>query len=350
VILKGIERTVKRGAFAVASALAGGAAGGRPDWRSRTHRVLLLRYDRIGDMLIATPIIRAIASSYPSIELDVLASPSNHAVLLGNPNVRRVHVFDRRSAASFVNTVQTLRAERYDAVISGMLKPSATSTGLMLGAGARYRIGIAKPADAHAYNIPVTPAPSGQSFARQLGETLRVFGVDPDTTDWHYDLFLTDAERGDAEARWGQHPGTPRVLVNVSAFTPDRRWPGDRYVALIRRVKEKLPDASILVVGDPRDWSAAGAVAAASGVTGVDVSPIRNAFAFVAASDLLITPDTSLAHAASAEGIPGLVLFRSGAEMFAPPGNLVRVVSRGALHELMVDEVMPSLDQLLARW
>lgn len=349
--LKGLERAVKRGAFAIASAFSGDAPGPRPDWRSRSHRVLFLRYDRIGDMLIATPILRAIATAHPTIQLDVLASPSNHTVLQGNPHVRRVHVFDKRRPSTFARTARALHGCRYDAVISGMLKPSATTAALMMSSRAPYRIGIARETDAHTFNVPVRPAPPGRAFARQLGEILRVFDVDPDTAYWHYDLFLTGGEQARAETLWREYPGTPRILVNVSAFTGDRRWPVDRYAAVIRHVQQRLPHARILVTGDPRNWSDAGAAAAAASVVGVDVSPIRDAFAFVAAADMLITPDTSLAHAAAAEGIPAIILFRSGAEMFAPPGdNHACIFSRGSLQDLPVDDVIPAVDRMLARW
>jgi ADP-heptose:LPS heptosyltransferase len=348
--LKGLERSVKRGVFTLAAALSRDTAVVDPYWLSRVRRVLLLRYDRIGDMLIATGLIRAITASNPSMDLDVLASPSNRAVLDGNPHVRRVHVFDRRSAGSFVRTVRVLRAERYDAVIGGMLKPSATTSALMLGSGAPYRVGIADPANAFAYNIPIAPIAPDQPFARQIGEVLRAFGGDPAAATWHYDLYLRDEERAHGEGLWNRHEGSPRVLVNVSAFTEDRRWPAERYVAVIRHVRERRPDARVLVTGDPRDWATAAGVAGAAGVEAVNVSPIRNAFAFVAAADMLITPDTSLAHAASAEGIPSVILYRFGSIVFAPPGdNNALVSSRGVLSDLPVDEVIPAVDRILAR-
>jgi ADP-heptose:LPS heptosyltransferase len=348
---KGLERIVKRGAFGIAGALARGNNPSVPDWSSGVHRILFLRYDRIGDMLMLTPLIRAIATAYPSIEIDVVASPSNHPVLAGNPNVRRVHVFDRRSLTSYARTVRALRALRYDAVVSGMLKASATTSALMIGSGSPLRIGIADEKSAFAYSVPVPPASPGSQFARQLGEILRVFGVDPDSVPWHYDLFLSEGERSQGEALWGPHSGMPRVLVNVSAFTEDRRWQPERYVAVIRHIRLRRPDAALVVTGDPRDWAAAEGVAAAAGAAATNVSPIRNAFAFVAAADLLVTPDTSLAHAASAEGIPAVIMFRSGAGFYAPPGgNNACVMSTGTLAELPVEAVTREIDRMLARF
>ena len=150
----------------------------------RPHRVLYLRYDRIGDMIMATPLIRAIARGHPTIELDVLASPSNAVVLAGNPHVRRVMTFDRRRLQSFVRTARALRRQRYYAVIDGMvLQPSLTMLVLMLATGARYRIGIGGRANDFIYTIPVRGAPPDAHQILQSAATATPFGVEVQRTD-----------------------------------------------------------------------------------------------------------------------------------------------------------------------
>ena len=59
-------------------------------------RVLFLRHDRAGDMILSTGVMRAIARSHPTITLDVLASPANAALLDGADYVGDVIVFDKR--------------------------------------------------------------------------------------------------------------------------------------------------------------------------------------------------------------------------------------------------------------
>ena len=61
---------------AIARRMGQATRGERPDWRARPHRVLFLRHDRIGDMILSTGILRVIATSHPTIRLDVLASPT----------------------------------------------------------------------------------------------------------------------------------------------------------------------------------------------------------------------------------------------------------------------------------
>src|ERR1043166_2050768 len=110
----------------------------RPQWATGRHRVLFLRHDRAGDMILSTGVIRAIARSHPTITLDVLASPANAAVLEGADYVAQVIVFDRRRLTSYASTIRRLRRARYDAVIDCMVtSPSLTTLLLMLASGAR---------------------------------------------------------------------------------------------------------------------------------------------------------------------------------------------------------------------
>src|SRR6476619_7029258 len=113
----------------------------KPDWAARPHRVLYLRYDKVGDMIISTSLIDAIAQSHPTITLDVLASPANAPVLEGNPNVASIIVWDKARPGSYSRLFRELRQARYDAVIDCMiLSPSTTTLLLMLASGARHRI------------------------------------------------------------------------------------------------------------------------------------------------------------------------------------------------------------------
>jgi len=349
-LLKQLERALKRAVFRL---VASGFPARRlppPDWSSRRWRVLYLRHDRIGDMIVATGVFRAIAQSHGTIELDVLASPGNAAVLEGNPHVKRVLLIERKRLASFIVALRALRRGRYDVVIDGMVAaPSASTMLLLLATRAPYRIGTAGRANESVYSLPVPAAGPNASFLEELAQAAVPFGVSLRETDWHADLAVRDDERARAEARWARAPGAPRLLLNVSAVAADRRWPFDRYEALARELRRREPGARLVVTCDPRDYSAAQAVAVAGSAEAVNVSPVREAFALVGAADALVTPDTSLSHAAAALGTPALVMFRGDWLKHMPAGGtLVKVISPGStLDALGVEGVTAALEPLL---
>jgi ADP-heptose:LPS heptosyltransferase len=65
----------------------------RPSERPR--RIVLVQLDHLGDAVLSTPLIAELRAAYPDATIDVLASPSNHEVFEGDPNVNRVHVAER---------------------------------------------------------------------------------------------------------------------------------------------------------------------------------------------------------------------------------------------------------------
>ncbi len=349
-VLKRLERVGQSLTLgAVARLLPPAERGVVPDWGARPHRVLYLRYDRIGDMIMATGLIRNIATSHPTIELDVLASPGNASVLDGNPYVRRVLRFDRRRTATFPAVLRELRAGGYDAVVDGMvLTPSVTMMLLMLATGARWRIGIGGRRNDFAYTLPVPAAPPGVHAIEQAAQTAIPFGIDPATADWRTELFLRDAERARAEAWWGPRDARPRFLVNVSAVTADRQWPADRFAAVLRHVQQ-VAAVRALVISAPSDNDVAARIAAEGGAEFVSEARIRDAFALVATADAVFTPDTSIAHAAAATGTPVAVMLRGGWTIHAPyQARDIRIESEGrTVGDLPVERVLPAVERLL---
>jgi len=284
-----------------------------PDWASRPHRVLFLRHDRIGDMIVSTAVMRAIAESHPGIELDVLASPANAPVLDGAKYVRKVIVFDRRAPTSYMVAARRLRAGRYDAVIDCMVTaPSVTTLLLMLATDAPYRVGIAGHGNNDAINVTVPPAGGERLMAIELGALSAAFGVDPSARDWRPELVISPQLKEAAAARWrsiGQGTGQ-RVLVNVSAGAASRQWQIEKYVSVIAHLRQRLPDAGVLVIGAPNERNRVEDVAAKSGATPAGTAFLNEAFALVATADFVFTPETSIVHAASAFRRPAVALYR----------------------------------------
>src|SRR3954470_6038009 len=108
------------------------------------QRVLVIRYERIGDMIMATSLIRNIARALPTRKVDVLATPTTAPVLERNPYVGRVLRLDRGSFGSYWDTMKKLRRSRYTIMVDGRINnpPIFTSTPLLMVAGrAPFRIG-----------------------------------------------------------------------------------------------------------------------------------------------------------------------------------------------------------------
>ena len=323
---KGVERFFRRASIGLIARIMGQSERGvRPDWRERKYRVLFLRHDRIGDMIVSTGILRAIAQAYPTIELDVLASKTNAPVLRLESYVHEVIPFDKKASLSYPRMWRELRKRKYDAVIDCMVTfPSLTTLLLMLASGARYRIGVAERGNDFAYTLAVPPRKTAEHIIDHLGTLVTAFGLQPSSLDLRPRVKLSQEEMERGERAWrgdSEHAPRrgPRLLVNISAGRGHHYWPDDRFVAVIKAVQERIPNAEIAIVSSPSDRGRAATIAAETAARLVPDEGIRDAMAIVARADIVFTPDTSISHACSAFDKPAVVLHpRGGPAIWGP--------------------------------
>ena len=324
-----------------------------PDWRSRPHRVLFLRHDRIGDMIVSTGVLRAIARSHPTIVLDVLASPGNAPVLAHADYVHETVVFDKKRIGNYLGTMIRLRRTQYDAVIDCMVTaPSLTTLLLMLASGARHRVGIAGRGVDSVLTVPVPPRERDGHMVELLGQLAVAFGVDPSRVDVRPHIDLSPDELAQAEASWAQGGAHDRLLVNVSSGTAARRWADERYVDVVKNALAVAPPPGldVLVIASPDERDRAERVASAVGGRFVATRGVRDAFALVATSTLVLTPDTSIGHATSAYDKPAVVMFVRGASArWAPYRTRSRVIewTEPTLERLPAEPVRAALESLV---
>lgn len=321
-------------------------------WFSQPRRVLFLRDDRIGDMIASLTVIEAIGK-LPNVTVDVLAAPSNARLARGHPGIRDVLLKPHKSVLRSLPLYRELRRRRYHAVIDGRVFVGAVSVRralLLRTTGARWRIGIAGRKGGGAYNVAVD-VPDMPHWIDYLVALARPVGVRADAHDWRPRVPLSAAARASAEERWRECPGDrPRVLVNLSAGSSDRRWPDDRWAALLHRVRERWPEARIAIMGMPHDQASGESLALTVRGRFVMIG-LDDAMAMVATSDLLISPDTAITHVASAFQRPTLTLLRKGFEKLVPyrtPGR--NVYSDHELHvrDLPVERAIRAFDDLAA--
>src|SRR3569833_3398230 len=111
----------------------------------RPLRVLFVRYERIGDMIMATGMIRALSQSPRVATLDVVANPTTRPVLEYNPHINKIFTLDRKSWKSYRTLGAALRREKYVVIVDGRIFIPAVFTSTpqkKQHAGARYRVGV----------------------------------------------------------------------------------------------------------------------------------------------------------------------------------------------------------------
>jgi len=183
----------------------------------------------------------------------------------------------------------------------------------------------------------------------ELGALAAAFGVDPKSVDWRPELYVSPQKLEEAAARW-RSTGSPhgrRVLVNVSAGTAIRQWQIEKYAAVIAHIRARWPDAVVMITGAPDDQARVNDVARLSASTPAPTPKLIDVFALVATADFVFTPDTSIAHAASAFQVPCVTMHYRGKAVqwgiYGIPGESVEH-SESTLRTLSVDRMRRAVD------
>ena len=76
-------------------------------------KILVLRFSSIGDIVLTTPVVRALARQVPGAEVHFATKPGYRGLLEANPYVAKVHCL----TGSLGELVQELKAEQFDYIV-----------------------------------------------------------------------------------------------------------------------------------------------------------------------------------------------------------------------------------------
>ncbi len=274
-------------------------------------RILLLRQDRIGDVLVSVPVIRALRHRYPDARLDMLFSRTNFGVRQAvQPYVDHAWRYDKTLAGA-VRLLWALRRARYDVVVDLMDNPSANSQLVTRWSGARARVGIRHARAGHyTHAVPLLDQ-QRVHIVERVAQLLLPFGIDPAAVPLDLAYPLTDADRARARERLGATDLPLRFGINISA----RYWGRDNFIACIRWMQQFDRRFAIWVGGAPDHQAEVAAITAATGAGAIPpLASFHDFAAIVREFDLLLTPDTSVIHLGAAWKIPTIGLYHT------PPG------------------------------
>ncbi len=334
--------------------LFGGAAPPSiPDWQARPYRILFIRDDGIGDLMVSMELIRAIAEVSPKFTVDLLCSPSNAAFGRSLPFVNDVIVHQRGAFLASWPVWRELRRRQYDVVIDGRAaigNVNKHTQALMLATGAPWRIGLGGRRNDRVYSVPVR-LEAVDHWIHAYVALGRPFGIAQDSRDWRARLPLSDAERAGGERVWAEcGEGRPRVLVNLYSASEDRQWPVDQFGELLLRMRERLPSATIILPTMPGGDPAATRIADPAGAKAVPLT-LAQVTAAIASADLVVSPDTAITVVASAFHVPMLALMRKGTGQWEPyrmTGRIAFSDDERSLRALPTTRVVAALDEIIA--
>lgn len=287
-------------------------------------KVVVIKIAAIGDILMATPALRALKQEGQAEVLGLLAGRSMRAVVEANPHLDRIHYIDDRRlfrgsfaarAAEVLKAAWRLRRERYDVGLN-FHRDWRYNLILWLG-GCRRRIGFARAGARRSRRFLLTDAEPLRGvkhnifrycdLVRRLGpfclDFRMVFPLSPGAAATAAAKFLGPTALDEAVAL------APGGAANVKQEMSSRRWSAENFAALAGMLLRA--GRPVLLLGGDNDAAIAAVIRAAQpGV--VDLSgrtTLAEAAALMGGARLVIANDSGLMHLAAAVKAPLIAIF-----------------------------------------
>jgi heptosyltransferase-2 len=300
-------------------------------------KVLFIRIDRIGDLVLSTPALKAIKKAFPHSNLTVLAGHSNYPVLLNNPYVDKVIVFDnRRKCLEKLKTIMHLRTDGYDLAIDPYADYELKTAIIIFLSGARKRIGYASYGREVFFNIQAPNIKDNKHFVDLTLDIMRPLGIV--TKEKTPEIFLTDGEKKWAE-NWLKENGIedkPIIGIHPSAYYESQRWLPERFIELIEQLC-KTKSYELIIFGGPQDEVLTDRIVSAvnDGILIYIADDLRRFAALLSCCSVFICNNSGPLHIAVAVNTPTV--------SFMGPTDKNRWMPIGDIHKVLRMDDLPCI-------
>jgi ADP-heptose:LPS heptosyltransferase len=327
----------------------------------KISKVLFLRHDAIGDMIMSMPMFSLLKEINPNIEIHVLASPVNAGLLYNDPNVDKVIIYKGKMLRALGDLLK-LRANKYDVIFSCLLT-KITKNAILANV-----IGSKKTVKSSVFNselrwvffnkqtrLPLEKDSMWEKMAALVLDTIDRKNVKETITP--YMAKNPDSEKAAlAELDKLGFKSKKFLAINISTRNERNLWKEENYKALIEKFLKKHPHGRVLMLWMGDDEAQAQRIADAfknnvkiyrrtNDIMEI-VSVVENALA-------VLSPDTGVVHICSAVKTPVVGMYVGEGkpsvlwQPFGIPHRIVETDGKNYVATLPVTDIWNALDDLL---
>jgi len=279
------------------------------------RRILIVRTDRIGDVILSTPVINALRQSYPHAYIAMMVSPVAREIVEGNPHLDEVIIYDKenkhKSWRRSFKFSQNLKKKKFDLAI--ILHPTNRVHLLSFLAGISRRIGYDRKLGFLLTDRVKHTKQRGEKHELEYNlDLIRYLGIElagrepfmpirQESEQWAERLFR---ERGIDKS-------SKIIAIHPGASCPSKIWPGDRFAAVADNLVDKYA-AQVLFVSGPKDTVLVDKVISHMRRRAINLagnSSLSQLASLLKRCDLFISNDSGPVHIASALGVPVISIF-----------------------------------------
>lgn len=297
-------------------------------------KILFIRIDRIGDLVLSTPAIKAIKETYPGSKLVVLASRTNCSLLENNPYVDHTVIYDpSKNLWTKFRSILQLRNYHFDLAIDPYADYELKTALIAFLSGAKKRIGYVSYGREIFFNLPAPTIENEKHFVDLTIDVLKPIGVIP--KEKSPEIFIVEDEKKWA-SDWLKERGLatkPIFAIHPGAYYESQRWPAENFAELVCEIS-KAGKEELILFGGPGDETLLDAIVSMSGEDVLTSIPddLRKFAALLSCCNIFICNNSGPLHMAVALNMPTV--------SFMGPTHKNRWLPIGDIHKVLrVDDL-----------
>lgn len=305
-----------------------------------TKSILIIQTGKLGDMILTTPLFYELNRNFPDYKLYVLASEKNYEIPLSIPFIKQFYIY-KKNIFSILFLLLKLRRIKFDYVIE--TKPEYSRTTEQFLKRIKFKTSIGYNSDKKLFDIALNDYKNG-NHAVQIN-TAPLYYLKPDFVPFYerpvLDSFLKDKSRFKKID----------VLINISPGLPSRDWTPDNWKKLIESIQEYT--SNIRVIYDKNNEVTADYLNHnLSKKISINKYSLTKKIKEIYLSRLVISPDTSIIHMASAFNVPVIGLYNKvewNLERFKPLSDKSEVIisdNPESINSIKPEEVVKKFKEL----
>ena len=224
----------------------------------KPHKILIVRTDRLGDVILSTPVIKNLRTAFPEAHIAFMCRPYTRAALEGNPYLDEVIVYDKygehKSTWTSIKYSQDLKKKKFDWAI--ILHPTNRVHLITYFAKIPFRIGWDKNMGfLLTERLKHTKEKGRKHETEYTLDMLEILNLPTEDKTTYFPI-NDDADKRIEEllAKEGLKKEEKFIVIHPSASCRSKRWPPNYFSELVKTLRDKtnLKIAVITAAGEKR--------------------------------------------------------------------------------------------------
>ncbi|MFA6281155.1 MAG: lipopolysaccharide heptosyltransferase II [Candidatus Omnitrophota bacterium] len=219
-------------------------------------KILIIRTDRIGDVILSTPVIKNLRTSYPSAHITFMLRPYTKEIVENNPYLNEVIEYDKnnkhKSILSSIKFCFWLRKKKFD--VAFILNPTNRAHLITFFSGIPIRVGLnRKMGNLLSHRIEDTKHEGKKHELEYTLDILNKVGIEAKDTQTHFPLKESSESKIKILLENFNIKNSEFIVIHPWASCPSKRWPKENFMELIRLLKEKTGLKIIIIDEQKRE-------------------------------------------------------------------------------------------------